>query len=43
VLTGFRRQPVPLTPAMRYVRAAGDGEASAYVFDETSGMVYILD
>jgi hypothetical protein len=43
VLTGFRGQPIPLTPTMRYVRASSDGGASAYVFDEVSGMVYILD
>jgi hypothetical protein len=43
VLTAFRGQPIPLTPTMRYVRASSDGEASAYVFDEVSGMVYILD
>jgi hypothetical protein len=43
VLTGFRGQPIPLTPTMRYVRASTDGEATAYVFDEVSGMVYILD
>ena len=43
VLTGFRGQPVRLTPSMRYVRASADGEASAYVYDEDSGMVYILD
>ena len=43
VLTGFRGQPIKLTPAMRYVRASTDGDAVAYVFDEVSGMVYILD
>jgi hypothetical protein len=43
VLTGFRGQPIPLTPTMRYVRSSTDGDASAYVFDEDSGMVYILD
>jgi hypothetical protein len=43
VLTGFRGQPISVTPAMHYVRASGDGEATAYVFDEESGMVYILD
>lgn len=43
VLTGFRGQPVALTPTMRYVRSSADGGASAYVFDEESGMVYILD
>jgi hypothetical protein len=43
LLIGFRGQPGPRTTAMRYVRAPDDGEASAYVFDEDSGMVYILD
>lgn len=42
-LTGFRGQPISVTPAMHYVRASSDGEATAYVFDEESGMVYILD
>jgi hypothetical protein len=42
-LTGFRGQPIPLTPALRYVRTSADGSATAYVFDEDSGMVYILD
>ncbi len=43
LLTGFRGQPIAVTPAMRYVRSSADGNASAYVFDEVSGMVYILD
>lgn len=43
VLTGFRGQPVSLTPSMRFVRSSADGNASAYVFDEESGMVFILD
>jgi hypothetical protein len=43
VLTGFRGQPIALTPSMRYVRSSSDGNASAYVFDADSGMVYILD
>jgi hypothetical protein len=43
VLTGFRGQPIEATPAMRYVRASTDGDTAAYVFDEVSGMVYILD
>jgi len=43
VLTGFRGQPIAITPTMRYVRSSADGDASAYVFDEESGMVYILD
>lgn len=42
-LTGFRGQPIPLTPALHYVRTSDDGTATAYVFDEESGMVYILD
>jgi hypothetical protein len=43
VLTGFRGQPIAVTRTMRYVRTSADGEASAYVFDEETGMVYILD
>jgi hypothetical protein len=43
VLTGFRGQPIAITPTMRYVRSSADGDASPYVFDEESGMVYILD
>jgi hypothetical protein len=43
LLTGFRGQPIAVTPAMRYVRSSADGNASAYVFDAESGMVYILD
>jgi hypothetical protein len=43
VLTGFRGQPRGRTPTRRYSRSASDENASAYVFDETSGMVYILD
>ena len=43
LLIGFRGQPTPRTSAMRYVRPSDDGEAAAYVFDEDSGMVYILD
>ncbi|MFI5244074.1 MAG: hypothetical protein ACHQQR_02530 [Gemmatimonadales bacterium] len=43
LLIGFRGQPGPRTTSMRYVRASDDGEAAAYVFDEDSGMVYILD
>lgn len=42
-LTGFRVPPMTPTASMRYVRASADGTASAYVFDEDSGMVYILD
>ena len=43
ILASFRGQPVCATSTMRYVRAPADGLASAYVFDEDSGMVYILD
>ena len=43
LLIGFRGQPGPLTSSMRYVRASSDGDSSAYVFDEDSGMVFILD
>jgi hypothetical protein len=43
VLTGFRGQPIDVTPDMRYVRRSADGNASAYVFDADTGMVYILD
>ena len=43
LFVGFRGPPVALTASMRYVRASSDGEAAAYVFDEESGMVFILD
>jgi hypothetical protein len=43
MLTGFRGQPLPVTPAMRYVRTDADGQGSAYVIDAESGMVYLLD
>ena len=42
-LTGFRGQPLRRIPTMRYVRHPADGNDSAYVFDDESGMVYILD
>jgi hypothetical protein len=42
-LTGFRGVQTGTTSSMRYVRASSDGDACAYVFDEDSGMVYILD
>ncbi len=43
VLTGFRGQPSGLMAAMRYERPVADGDLSAYVLDEESGMVYLLD
>jgi hypothetical protein len=42
-LTGFRGVTCTPSSSMRYVRASSDGDACAYVFDEDSGMVYILD
>lgn len=42
-LTGFRGVQGGMTSSMRYVRASTDGDACAYMFDEDSGMVYILD
>ena len=33
----------PPASALRFVRESGDGLAPAYVFDEESGMIYILD
>ena len=43
ILGAFRGQPAYATPSMHYVRESDDGLAPAYVFDEESGMVYILD
>jgi hypothetical protein len=43
VLTAFRGQPVYAMPTMHYVRQSSDGAAPAYVFDDQTGMVYILD
>jgi hypothetical protein len=43
VLTGFRGRPLRVRSAMRYVRDCADGEGTVYVFDERTGMVYILD
>jgi len=43
VLTGFRGLPDEQTPPMRYKRDPDIGKETEYVFDEESGMVYILD
>lgn len=43
VLTGFRGQPTPITPAMHHVRTENDHAPTVYVYDEETGMVYILD
>ena len=42
-LIGFRGPAVVATSAMRPVKRSADGQESAYVFDEASGMVYIVD
>jgi hypothetical protein len=42
VLTSFRGQPITRTPALGYIRSSSDGVTSAYVFDDESGMVYLL-
>jgi hypothetical protein len=43
VLTGFRGQPARQIATSRSARSARNGDHSAYIFDEASGMVYILD
>ena len=42
-LAAFRGQPTSETPGMAYLRPAAWSDATAYVCDEQSGMVYILD
>lgn len=42
-LTAFRGQPKRYTPPMRYVRYSVDSTASEYVFDDESGMAFIVD
>jgi hypothetical protein len=43
VLTGFRGQPLQLTPATGSVRPINAGASSAYVQDAETGMTYLLD
>jgi hypothetical protein len=43
LLAGFHGLPLPRTPSLHYVRSSADGQASAYAWDEDTGMVYILD
>jgi hypothetical protein len=43
LLAGFHGLPQPKTPSLHYVRSSADGQASAYAWDEDTGMVYILD
>jgi hypothetical protein len=41
LLISFRGVAAP--PGPRYVRRSDDGLVPAYVFDEASGMIYIVD
>jgi hypothetical protein len=43
VLTTFLGQPCYAGATWRYVQGSSDGLAPAYMYDEESGMVYILD
>jgi len=43
VMTAFLGHRAGIAPALHYVHAASDGQAPAYIFDDESGMVYILD
>jgi hypothetical protein len=43
VLITFRGVVAPPAPTLHFVRSSDDGLAPAYVFDEDSGMIYILD
>jgi|GEM_PF-1667430 len=43
LMTGFRGQPLAWTPRTGGVRPANAGASSAYVVDDESGMVYLLD
>ncbi len=43
VLTTYRGQPTLRTPPLHFLRSPTDGDDSAYVVDEDSGMVYVLD
>lgn len=43
LMTGFRGQPLAWTPRTGGVRPANAGSSSAYVVDDESGMVYLLD
>ena len=42
-ITGFRGSTVRIAPTMRYLRSATDQDATIYVFDPDTGMVYMLD
>ena len=43
LLISFRGVSAPPSHGLRFVRESSDGLAPAYVFDESSGMIYILD
>ena len=43
MIAGFQGLPQTALKSLRFVRASRDGQASAYAWDEDSGMVYILD
>jgi hypothetical protein len=43
LLITFRGVVAPAAPTLRFVRSSDDGLAPAYVFDEDSGMIYIMD
>jgi len=43
VFSAYRGQPTSETPGLSYVRPATSCDASVYVCDEVSGMVYLLD
>lgn len=43
VMTTFLGHKGGVLPGLHYVHATSDGQAPAYIFDDESGMVYILD
>lgn len=43
VFAAFRGVGGEAVPLLRYIPSGADGTVPAYVFDEISGMVYILD
>jgi hypothetical protein len=42
-LTAFRGQPKARTAPMRYKRFTSDSTATEYVYDDESGMAFIVD
>ena len=43
LLITFRGVTAPKEASLHFVRRSDDGLAPAYVFDDESGMIYILD